>query len=82
METLNPDLNVWKAYYYMTDARLFLADHDIEGSAQAAKAALRVAKAMHSKIEEQNVRNFYGQLNEKAPNNPYVGNLGLELGIY
>jgi len=82
IETLNPDLNVWKAYYYMTEARLFLADHDLEGSAQAAKAALRVAKAMHSKIEEQNVRNFYGQLNEKAPNNPYVGNLGLELGIY
>jgi transcriptional regulator with XRE-family HTH domain len=81
IDTLSPDLTVWKSYYYMTQARLELADHDLEGSAQAAKAALRVAKAMHSQMEEENVRNLYYQLREKAPNNPYMDNLGLELGI-
>jgi len=65
----------------LTQARLEFADHDLEGSAQAAKAALRIAKAMHSQIEEANVRGFYSLLSQEAPNNPYVNNLGLELGI-
>jgi transcriptional regulator with XRE-family HTH domain len=82
IETLSPDLNVWKAYYFMTEARLNLADHDLEGSAQSGKEALKVAKAMHSKIEEENVRSLYYELSEQAPNNPYVCNLGVELGIY
>ena len=82
IETLSPDLNVWKAYYYMTEARLNLADHDIEGSAQAAKMALKVAKTMHSKMEEENVRKFYFELSQQSPNNPYVCNLGLDLGIF
>lgn len=81
VDTLSPDLTVWKSYYYMTQARLEFADHDLEGSAQAAKAALRIAKAMHSQIEEANVRDLYSLLSQEAPNNPYVNNLGLELGI-
>jgi hypothetical protein len=81
LDTLSPDLTVWKSYYYMTQAQLELEDHDLEGSAQAAKAALRVAKAMHSQMQEENVRGFYFLMQEKAANNPYVDNLGLELGI-
>jgi len=42
---------------------------------------LKVAKAMHSKMEEENVRSLYYELNEQAPNNPYVCNLGVEPGI-
>jgi transcriptional regulator with XRE-family HTH domain len=82
IETLSPDLNVWKSYYYMTEAHLNLADHDPEGSAQSGKEALKVAKAMHSKMEEENVGSLYYELNEQAPNNPYVCNLGVVLGIY
>lgn len=82
LETLTPDLNVWKAYYYMTEARLNLADHDLEGSAQSGKEALKVAKAMHSKMEEGNVKELYYKLNKHAPSNPYVTNLGVELGIF
>ncbi len=82
IETLSPDLNVWKAYYYMTEARLNMADHDLEGSAQSGKEALKVAKTMHSKMEEENVRELYYELIKQAPNNPYVGNLGVDLGIF
>ncbi|QBD81179.1 hypothetical protein EPA93_36480 [Ktedonosporobacter rubrisoli] len=82
LETLTPDLNVWKAYYYMTEARLYLADHDIEGSAQAGKAALAVARAMHSKMEERNAAKLYTDLYKLAPDNPYVHNLGLQLGLF
>jgi hypothetical protein len=82
VETLSPDLTVWKAYYYMTEARLNLADHDLEGSAQAGKEALKVAKTMHNKIEQGNVRKLYLELDRLAPDNPYVRNLGVELGIF
>lgn len=82
LETLSPDLNVWKAYYYMTEARLYFADHDLEGSARAGKEALKMAKTMHSKMEEKNVRKLYHELNAQAPHNPYVRNLGVELGIF
>lgn len=82
LETLSPDLSVWKTYYYMTEARLYLADHDLEASAKAGKATLKLAKAMHSKMEEENVRNLYYELNEKDARNPYIRNLGLELGIF
>lgn len=82
IETLSPDLNVWKAYYYMTEARLNLADHDLAGSAQSGKEALKVARIMHSKMEEENVKKLYCELNELSPNNPYVNNLGVELGVF
>jgi len=82
LETLTPDLTVWKAYYYTTEARLNLADHDLEGSAQAGKETLKIARAMHSKMEEENVKGLYYELNKHAPSNPYVTNLGVELGIF
>jgi hypothetical protein len=82
LETLTPDLNVWKAYYYMTEARLNLADHDLEGSAQSGKEALKIAKTMHSRIEEENVRKLYHELTRLASSNPYIDNLGVELGVF
>ncbi len=82
IETLSPDLNVWRSYYYMTEAQLYLVDHDIEASAKAGKAALRYAKAMHSRMEEENVMKLYMQLHEADRHNPYVSNLGVQLGIF
>ena len=55
--------------------RLHLTDRDLEGSARA-------EKAMHSKIEEKNVRKLYSELNALDPLNPCICNLGVELGVY
>jgi len=82
IETLSPDLNVWKAYYYMTEARLNLEDHDLEGSAQSGIEALRIARTMHSRMEEENAKSLYYKLSKLAPNNPYVSRLGVELHIF
>ena len=73
---------VWKGYYTMTEARLYLANHDLEGSAQSAKAALKVARSLHSQMVEDDVKSLYRELDEKSTLNPYVRNLGLELGIF
>jgi len=82
IEALPPELAVWKGYYAMTEAKLYFADHDIEGSAQSVKAALKIARAMHSHMVEAEVRSLYEQLDERGSTNPYVRNLGIELGIY
>jgi len=82
IESLPPQLAIWKGYYFMTEAQLYLADHDLEGSAQSAKAALKMARDMHSRQVEAEVRTHYKRLDEKNPRNPHVRNLGLELGIY
>jgi transcriptional regulator with XRE-family HTH domain len=82
IEALPPELAVWKGYYYMTEARLYLADHDLEGSAQSAKIALKTARSMHSRMVEDEVRSLYEELDEKNTLNPYVRNLGVELGIF
>jgi len=82
IETLPAELAVWKGYYYMTEARLHLSDHDLEGSAQSAKVALKVARSLHSHMVEDEVKSLYRDLDKKAALNPYVRNLGLELGIF
>lgn len=82
IETLSPDLNVWKAYYYMTEARLNLEDHGLEGSAQSGIEALRIARTMHSRMEEEHAKSLYYKLSKLAPNNPYVSRFGVELNIF
>ena len=61
---------------------MYLADHDLEGSAQSAKTALKVARFMHSRMIEDEVRSLYEELNTKNAMNPYIRNLGIELGIF
>ncbi len=82
IETLPAELAIWKGYYHMTEARLYLARHDLEGSAQSAKAALKVARSLHSQMVEDEVKTLYRDLDEKSTLNPYVRNLGLELDIF
>jgi hypothetical protein len=81
-KTLSPDVAVWKMYFQMTEARLYKANHDLEGSAQTGIEALKTARAFRSKKEETQVRALYDDLNGIDEMNPYVRNLGLELGIF
>jgi transcriptional regulator with XRE-family HTH domain len=81
-ETLPPELAVWRAYYHITEARLYLADNDLEAAAQTAKAALKVARGLHSRLVESEVEAFYAQLTTLGPTNPYVQNLGVEIGVF
>ena len=82
IEALPPELAVWKGYYYMTEANLYMVSHDLEGCALSAKAALKIARAMHSHMVEDEVKSLYEQLDEKNAASPYIRNLGVELGIY
>jgi hypothetical protein len=43
---LPPDLVVWRMYFCLTEARLFVAEHDLEGGARIAVQALEAARLM------------------------------------
>lgn len=66
----------------LTEARLYLLAREFEESAKTAKRALNLARKKHSVRNVGEVRTLYTMLNELAPVNPYVRNLGIELEIY
>jgi transcriptional regulator with XRE-family HTH domain len=79
---LPPDLSVWQVYFSVTEAQLYRAERDIEGCVHTAKSALSLARAMHSKMEEEEIKGLYAHLVQSGIKSPYVDNLGVELGIF
>jgi hypothetical protein len=66
----------------MTEAQLYRAEHDIEGCVHTAKSALSLARAMHSRMEEENIKNLHADLVQSGIKSSYIDNLGVELGIF
>ncbi len=66
----------------ITEARIDLIQRQFEESAKVAKKALQIAREVHSKRGIGEVFQVYQMLKELAPQNPYICNLGIELGIY
>jgi transcriptional regulator with XRE-family HTH domain len=81
-ETLTPDLAEWQMYFFATDARLYLAEHDLEGAARLGLNALHSAREVQSNKGEGQVRSLFLELRQKDENNPYVCNLGVELAMF
>lgn len=79
---LPPDLVQWQIYFSLTEARLYIAERDLEGSAQLGMKALNVARVTQSKKGEGQVRDLYGALRRLDENNPYVCGLGAQLGLF
>jgi hypothetical protein len=69
-------------YLATTEARLHLVSREFEESAQTAKKALQFAKKAHSQQTIEEVKQIYRALNQLAPENPYVCNLGIEVSIF
>jgi hypothetical protein len=80
--TLSITLPLWQVYFLVTEAHLYRAEHDIEGCVHTAKSALALARVMHAKKEEENIKNLYIDLVQSGVKSPYVDNLGIELGIF
>jgi hypothetical protein len=82
LDAVPPDLIIWKMYFYLTEARLYIAQHDIEASAKAGREALDAARTVASLSGVNDVKALYVDLSEKGGGNPYVDNLGVELGMF
>src|SRR5579883_881206 len=81
-DALTPDLVEWRMYFFITEARLYMAERDLEGSARLALDALQVAHLLQSMKGESQVRDLYHDLRRLDERNPYVRNLGVQLGIF
>jgi DNA-binding XRE family transcriptional regulator len=68
--------------YAITEARLLLIEREYEQSAKIAKNALGSANASHSAKGVSEVGEIHTILSQLAPQNPYVCNLGVELGRF
>lgn len=81
-KTLPPDLLTWKMNTHLTEANLYKAEHDLEGSAYAAIEAYHIAHAMHSDKGKTSVQTVYTELKSLDENNPHVCRLGVVSGKY
>ncbi|GCE10627.1 helix-turn-helix transcriptional regulator [Tengunoibacter tsumagoiensis] len=79
---LDPDLLSWHVNFHVTDAKYSQAKNDVEGSVQSAKKALKIARSMNAKNGAQQIKQLYHALENVDPKNPYIRNLGVELGIF
>jgi DNA-binding XRE family transcriptional regulator len=66
----------------ISEARLLLVSGDIKNAGKSAKRALICARTAKSLIGVEEVTKLYKCLTILEPKNPYVCNLGVELGIY
>jgi len=81
-KALTPDLAEWRMYFFLTESRLFLAEHDIEGAAKAATSALKETRLRNAKQVEEQVLSLYHELKKAEEVNPYIDNLGVQLGLF
>ncbi len=79
---LTPDLAGWKMYFFASEARLYLAQNDLERSADLALEALQAARDSRSNRGERQVRELFLELRRCDTVNPHVCRLGVELGIF
>ncbi|RAQ97218.1 hypothetical protein [Thermogemmatispora tikiterensis] len=78
---LGSDVGLWQMYLDVTEAKLFLAQGDVEQSAWLGVKAWGAAQEMGSVKVEPELRALYASLSRKAVTNASVQRLGLELGI-
>ena len=81
-EGLTPDVSEWQMYFLETEARLHLVLRDLEASAKQGIASLKAARNHTSLKGERQVRVLYSDLQKLDASNPYVCNLGMQLGLF
>lgn len=81
-DAFSPDINEWAVYFHLAEVQIAKAENDLERCAREGIAALNATKAMQSKKREPQIQALYYDMLKIDAGNPYVHNLGMELGIY
>ena len=79
---LQADLLTWHVNLYLTEANLYKAQKDLQGSAAAGMEAYKIAKVVQSPKDELEVKKLFADLKSIDASNPYVCNLGTTIGMY
>ncbi len=80
-ETLQPNLFTWHMNMHLTQATLFLAEGNIEESANASLRAHTLAKTIHSHKGEVEVHYLLGQLQQLDAAHSSIRNLTMMTGV-
>lgn len=81
-QAFTPDIAEWAVFFHLTEARILEIRKDLEESAKLGLDALKAARNMRSRKREPQIQALYYDLMKIDANNPYVHNLGVELGIF
>jgi transcriptional regulator with XRE-family HTH domain len=81
-KALQPDLLNWQINMHLTEARLYQAERDLEGSARSGVEAYKIAKVTQSRKGEAEVKSLFVELQQLDDANPYVCHLGMLLEMY
>ncbi len=81
-KTLEADLLTWHINLYLTEANIYKAQKDFEGSAASGIEAYKIVKVVQSPKDEVEVKKLFVDLKNLEKSNPYVCNLGVTIGMY
>ena len=73
--TLPPNLLTWQMNMHLTEARLAMAEYDLERSSKSSIQAYTMAKAIHSHKGKTEVKNLFTELQMLDPINSYTRDL-------
>lgn len=79
---LDPGRNTRVMDFMLTEARIYLIGREFEESARTTKQALQIARIANSQKGLEEAKKLHRMLTELMPSNPYIRNLGVELGLY
>jgi hypothetical protein len=72
----------WHVNLFLTEANIYKAQKDFEGSAVVGIEAYKIAKVVQSPKDEVEVKKLFLDLKNLEASNPYVCNLGVAVGMY
>lgn len=81
-DSFSSEFAEWALYFHLTEAQILQAQNEVEQSAQAGIEALKVARAKSTKRKEDAIVALYRDLCRLDERNPYVCNLGVQLGQF
>jgi tetratricopeptide (TPR) repeat protein len=80
--SLTPEFATWALYYHLTEAHLYKLQNELEQSAQSGIEALKIIRTENSRRKEGAIAALYHDLRKLDERNPYVCNLGVQLGMF
>lgn len=81
-KTLSPDMLTYHLHFLITEAYIYMAEHDLEASAACGSDAYKIARAVYSSKDEKELKKLFFSLQQLDNNNPQIANFGLTMGLY
>ncbi|MEO7022227.1 MAG: helix-turn-helix transcriptional regulator [Ktedonobacteraceae bacterium] len=81
-KTLPPDILTYNLNFFLTEAHIYMAEHDLEASAICGSDAYKIAQVVRSLKDEEELKRLFFSLQRLDNKNPQIANFGLVMGLY